>query len=163
MGHAPENTIASFEKALALGCDEVETDVWLGDDGRLQISHDPPKPGANLTLEEVLEFCRGRMGVNVELKSVQSEKRAHDTGASVGRVLVARRDPDVYVSSFWWAALEGTRNAAPSVRRAFLLSDSPDRGPLMESARGIGYSSAKANALGATTLFQPPSVSGTLP
>ena len=32
-GHAPENTIESFEKALALGCDEVETDVWLADMG----------------------------------------------------------------------------------------------------------------------------------
>ena len=29
MGHSPENTIASFQKALDLACDEVETDVWL--------------------------------------------------------------------------------------------------------------------------------------
>src|SRR5688572_24225222 len=42
MGHAPENTIDSFKKALELGCDEVETDVWLTQDGRLLISHDRP-------------------------------------------------------------------------------------------------------------------------
>ena len=60
-GHAPDNTIESFEKALALGCDEVETDVWLADDGRLLITHDRPGPDTKLTLEEVLDFCRGKM------------------------------------------------------------------------------------------------------
>ena len=136
-GHAPENTIESFEKAHALGCDEVETDVWLADDGRLVISHDPPGPDVKLTLEEVLDFCRGRMGVNVELKAARSEKGAHQTGARVGKVLAERKDPDVYVSSFWWAALEGSKVAGPSVRRAFIFADSPDRLPLMESARGM--------------------------
>src|SRR2546426_12785946 len=72
MGHTPENTMDSFRKALDLGCDEVETDVWLAADGRLLVSHDPPQRDAGLMLEEVLAFCRGRMGVNVELKSVAS-------------------------------------------------------------------------------------------
>jgi len=136
-GHAPDNTIESFEKALALGCDEVETDVWLADDGRLLISHDRPKPDHKLTLTEVLDFCRGKMGVNVELKCEMSEKGAHQTGAAVGKALTERKDPDVYVSSFWWAALEGARVAGPSVRRAFLFADSPDKSSLAESARGM--------------------------
>jgi len=136
-GHSPENTIESFAKALALGCDEVETDVWLAEDGRLLITHDRPGPDAKLTLEEVLDFCRGKMGVNVELKSEMSEKAAQETGAHVGKLLAERRDPDVYVSSFWWAALEGCRVAGPAVRRAFLFADSPDRSSLMESARGM--------------------------
>jgi glycerophosphoryl diester phosphodiesterase len=136
-GHSPENTIESFAKAHALGCDEVETDVWLGEDGRLLISHDRPKPDHKLTLEEVLDFCRGKMGVNIELKCEMSEKAAHQTGGEVGKVLVPRKDPDVYVSSFWWAALEGTRVAGPSIRRAFLFADSPDKSSLMESARGM--------------------------
>jgi glycerophosphoryl diester phosphodiesterase len=136
-GHAPENTIESFEKALALGCDEVETDVWLADDGRLVISHDRPGAGVKLTLEEVLDFCRGKMGVNVELKCEMSEKGAHQTGAAVGKLLAERRDPDAYVSSFWWAGLDGARVAGPAVRRAFLFADSPDRSSLVESARGM--------------------------
>jgi glycerophosphoryl diester phosphodiesterase len=136
-GHAPENTIESFEKAHALGCDEIETDVWLADDGRLLISHDRPGPKVKLTLEEVLDFCRGKMGVNVELKSERSEKGAYQTGASVGKLLAERKDPDAYVSSFWWAGLEGTRVAGPAVRRAFLFADSPDRSALMEAARGM--------------------------
>ena len=93
-GHAPDNTIDSFAKALELGCDEVETDVWLTDDGRLLVSHDRPKPDLKLTLEDVLDFCRGKMGVNVELKCEMSEKGAHQTGAQVGKVLAERRDPD---------------------------------------------------------------------
>jgi glycerophosphoryl diester phosphodiesterase len=136
-GHAPENTIESFEKAHALGCDEIETDVWLAEDGRLLISHDRPAPRVKLTLEEVLDFCRGKMGVNVELKSEMSEKGAYQTGAAVGKLLAERKDPDPYVSSFWWAGLEGARVAGPAVRRAFLFADSPDRPALMEAARGM--------------------------
>jgi glycerophosphoryl diester phosphodiesterase len=136
-GHAPENTIESFEKAHALGCDEVETDVWLIEDGRLLISHDPPGPDVKLTLEEVLDFCRGKMGVNVEVKCAMSEKGAHQTGAEVGKTLAERKDPDVYVSSFWWAALEGSKVAGPSVRRAYVFSGSPARSALMESSRDM--------------------------
>jgi glycerophosphoryl diester phosphodiesterase len=136
-GHAPANTIASFEKAVALGCDEVETDVWLVED-RLLVSHDPPPAGGGgLALEEVLDFCRGRLGVNVELKAAGSERAAHETGSRVARLLTERRDADVYVSSFWWSALEGARVSGPSVRRAFIFADSPDRTALMESARGM--------------------------
>ena len=137
-GHAPENTIAGFQKAIDLGCDGVETDVWLTEDGRLVISHDPPGPDASLGLDEVLDFCRGKLELNVELKCVASEKRARQTGARVAEMLAIRADPDVYVSSFWWGALEGSRSAAPAVRRAFLFSDSPERSALLESARAAG-------------------------
>src|SRR6266568_4219125 len=104
MGHAPENTIASFEKAIELGCDEVETDVWSTPDGRLLISHDRPAAGGNLTLDEVLDLCRGRVGVNVELKSDGDEAAAAATGRRVASRLAERADPDAYVSSFWWTA-----------------------------------------------------------
>jgi len=138
MGHAPENTIASFEKAIALGCDEVETDVWLTGEGRLVISHDPPGDGAMLTLDAVLDLCRGRLGVNVELKADRDEQQAAEIGRRVARRLAERDDPDAYVSSFWWSALAAARAAAPSVRRAFVFSDSPDRDALITSARSAG-------------------------
>jgi len=137
MGHAPENTIASFQKALDLLCDEVEADVWLTQDGRLLVSHDRPTEKTSLSLDEVLDFCRGRMAVNVELKCEKDETRARDTGASVAKRLAARGSADAYVSSFWWSALEGARSAAPTVRRAFLFSDSPDRAALLASARAL--------------------------
>ena len=137
MGHAPENTIASFQKALDLACDEVETDVWLTQDGRLLISHDRPTAKTTLSLDEVLDFCRGRMAVNVELKCEKDETRARETGAAVGARLAARGRGDFYVSSFWWSALEGARTAAPAVRRAFVYSDSPDRAALLASAKAL--------------------------
>ena len=136
-GHAPENTIASFQKALDLGCDEIETDVWLVGGGRLLISHDRPSADGVLTLEEVLDFCHGRMGVNVELKAETSEHAARDTGRSVGALLARRDDSDVYVSSFWWPALAAARAAGPSVRRAFLFADAPDRAALLRSAHEL--------------------------
>jgi glycerophosphoryl diester phosphodiesterase len=43
----------------------------------------------------------------------------------------------VYVSSFWWAALEAARAAAPAVRRAFIFSDAPERTALISGARGL--------------------------
>lgn len=137
-GHAEENTIASFEKALELGCDEVETDVWLMDDGSLAISHDrPASTHGLLTLDEVLDFARGRMGVNVELKSEGAERRAYETGAVVGARLAERRDDSVYVSSFWWSALEAVRESALSVRRAYLFASSPPRTSLIAEARAV--------------------------
>lgn len=134
MGHAPENTIASFQKALDLGCDEIETDVWLMDDGRLLVSHDRPSGSAALSLDQVLDFCRGRMGVNVELKCEGSEASARETGSRVAARLARRSDVEAYVSSFWWSALEGARDAAAEVRRAFLFVSSPERAALFESA-----------------------------
>ncbi|MEO8632895.1 MAG: glycerophosphodiester phosphodiesterase, partial [Chloroflexota bacterium] len=137
MGHAPENTIASFKKALELACDEVEIDVWITQDGRLLVTHDRPTAKTTLSLDEVLDFCRGRMGVNVELKCEKDEARAREIGMAVAARLAARGQADVYISSFWWAALEGARAAAPAVRRSFLFSDSPDRAALLASARAL--------------------------
>src|SRR5258708_18207884 len=139
MGHAPENAPASFEAAIALGCDEVETDVWLASDGRLVIAHDPPAPGgAHLSLDEVLDLCRGRVAVNVELKCEGDEARARATGTAAASRITQRGDPSVYVSSFWWAALEAARDAAPAVRRAVIFRDAPPRAALLAGARALG-------------------------
>jgi len=77
------------------------------------------------------------MAVNVELKCEKDETRARETGTAVGARLAARGHADVYVSSFWWSALEGARTAAPAVRRAFVYSDSPDRAALFASAKAL--------------------------
>ena len=91
-GHEPENTIASFEKAIKLGCDYVELDVHLADeelfvihDSRVDRTTNGSGKIAELTreqiesldagngqkiptLSEVLAFINGRCGVNIELK-----------------------------------------------------------------------------------------------
>src|SRR5438105_7599930 len=40
MGHSPENTMASFERARELGADWIELDVHLSRDGALIVIHD---------------------------------------------------------------------------------------------------------------------------
>lgn len=40
-GHAPENTMASFRKAIELGADWIELDVHRSKDGQLIVMHDP--------------------------------------------------------------------------------------------------------------------------
>ena len=40
MGYAPENTFASFERAIALGVDAIELDVHLTADGEVVVIHD---------------------------------------------------------------------------------------------------------------------------
>jgi len=101
MGHAPENTMASFEKALGLGADIIELDVHLSRDGHLIVIHDPMVErttdgmgyvqGLTLeelkaldagrhfrpafageripTLDEVLEWAKGKMAVAIEVKN----------------------------------------------------------------------------------------------
>lgn len=40
-GHAPENTLAAFERAAALGADAFELDVHVSADGKPMVLHDP--------------------------------------------------------------------------------------------------------------------------
>ena len=91
----PENTIAAFESAIALGVDMIECDVHLSSDGQLVVIHDhglerttngtglviqhtldelralDAGRGEHLpTLAEVCEVARDRVGLCVELKQV---------------------------------------------------------------------------------------------
>lgn len=136
-GHAPENTIASFQKAIDLGCDEIETDVWLVDE-RLVISHDRPETAAGLlTLAETLDFCHGKIALNLELKNAESDTRAMATGEAVARRLGDKPRDDVYVSSFWYEALAGARSVSPNLRRAYVFGAAPDIASLLAQARSL--------------------------
>lgn len=89
---AHENTLESFEQAIALGVDMVELDVRRTGDGALVVFHDPGiKSGGSLsllsqltldqlqkkaaknkfmipTLDEAFRVCAGRVKVDIELK-----------------------------------------------------------------------------------------------
>lgn len=92
MGYAPENTLSSFRKAIDMGCDMVELDVYAVD-GHLVVIHDDLVDRTTNghgevmshsfealrrldageqeqipTLGEVLELCLGHLDVNIELK-----------------------------------------------------------------------------------------------
>jgi glycerophosphoryl diester phosphodiesterase len=84
-GAAPENSLAAFERAIALSADAIEFDVRQTGDGQLVVHHDPDFEGvpiASVTvaelagagpeapplLEAVLELAQGRIAIDVELK-----------------------------------------------------------------------------------------------
>ena len=135
-GHVAENTLESFERAIELGCDEIETDVWLTERG-LVVSHDPPARSAALTLEEALDACAGRVTLNVEVKAIRDERNAWGAGARVAS-LIAGRGADAYVSSFWWPALEGAREHGRAVRRAYIYASYAEVEVLVARAQAAG-------------------------
>lgn len=100
----PENTLPAFERAIELGADYVEFDVH----NDLSVTHDRPKRGvAYPSLDEVLELCRGRIGVMVELKRPR--------GDTVERTL-ARLDEEAVLVCFQRAPLEEARRLRPGIR-----------------------------------------------
>lgn len=119
---APENTLASFRKAVALGVDAVELDVRLSGDGELVVIHDEwverttdgagrvaDLPFAALrrldagggeripTLDEVLRAVPPDVAVNIELKGPGTAEPVAERLAGADRPLL--------VSSFDWAEL----------------------------------------------------------
>lgn len=148
-GYVAENTLASFERAIELGCDEIETDVWLTDRG-LIVSHDPPGRAAALTLEDALDACAGRVTLNVEVKALRDAQNAHAAGARVAS-LIAAGGADAYVSSFWWPALDGAREHGPYVRRAYIYASYAEVDVLVARAKAAGLWALHPN-LGYVTL-----------
>ncbi len=83
----PENTLPAFARALELGVDAIELDVWLARDGVPVVAHDPHlhrthgrgeqvneldsgilKEQAVPLLAEVLELCQSDSDLLIELK-----------------------------------------------------------------------------------------------
>lgn len=134
---APENTLAAIRRAIELGATWVEVDVQAGADGLVVIHDDTLERttnghglvathtvdalraldaghGERIPLpQEVLELCRGRCAVNLELK-----------GPNVApRLLPLLRDAlasgwpaeALLCSSFDWPQLEALRAALPGL------------------------------------------------
>ena len=111
-GELPENTLPAFERAIELGADYVEFDVHADRDGNLVVVHGAPVAGhAYPSLESVLDLCRGRIGVMVELKRPWRYRR-HNVVARALQLL----DDDAVVLSFQRTALEESRRLRPAVR-----------------------------------------------
>ena len=143
-GYEPENTLRSFEKAIELGADMIEFDVYALDSGELVIIHDhrvdrttngegrvlehsysrlrsldagegEPIP----TLEDALQLVKGRVQVNIELKGPR-------TAEAVARIIEGfLQRPEwtkehFLVSSFDHHELRDFRTAAPDIAIAVL-------------------------------------------
>ena len=100
----PENTLPAFERAIEVGADYVEFDVH----NDLSVTHERPRRGLTYpTLDEVIELCRGRIGVMVELKRPR--------GDTVKRAL-EHLDDDAVLVCFQRPPLEEARRLRPGIR-----------------------------------------------
>lgn len=145
----PENTLAAFERAIEIGADFVELDVW----DATEVTHDPPRRGAAYPgLAEVVELCRGRIGLMVELKRPR--------GDAVARTLRLLDDEDIVVS-FQRRAIVETQRLRPKMRTVqhvgFGVSIRSAQGGWavgFQNQRVTGRGIATAHALGlATTVY----------
>lgn len=152
-GLEPENTLRSFERALRIGVDAVELDVYCVD-GNLVVIHDDTlerttngrgkvmamsyealrqfdagKGERIPTLDEVLDLVAGRVTVNVELKG-------KGTAAPLAEHVAAHPNDDLLVSSFDHRELEKFRAAAPKARVAPLFHKASSR--MFEIADALG-------------------------
>jgi len=147
MGHAPENTLLSFRKALELGAPCVEADVYYVDrhlmvfhDDRLErttngagylIDHDfdtlrslDAGNGEKIpTLAEVFNTIDGRAGVNIELKGPGTARPVADLIASLREQ--GWRNHLILVSSFNHRELETVRGIDPRIRIGALMVGLP--------------------------------------
>lgn len=135
-GHAPENTLASFRKAVELGCDMTELDVHVCASGEVVVIHDEKVDrttnGKGLiselslaelkrldagegeeipTLEEVLGVLTDKIMLNIELKGLGTAKPVHELIRKTGW-----RNENLTVTSFNWDMLSDYTELDPEAR-----------------------------------------------
>ena len=138
-GHAPENTLVSFQTAMDLGVDGIELDVHLTSNNHLVVIHDDTvnrtTNGTGLinsftlselkalridnlheipTLEEVLDLIDKKIFINIELKGKNTAKPVVDVIESYlnGKNWNYNH---FLVSSFDWIALQEVRSLNPKI------------------------------------------------
>ena len=133
-GYAPENTLASFKLAIDIGCDRTELDVRLTKDKQLVVIHDKEvsrlTDGTGLvsemnlielrrlkcvgggyipTLQEVVDICRGRISLQIELKAIGTPELVSE--------LIARNgiEDQVVITSFQPSLLAEIKELNPKL------------------------------------------------
>lgn len=147
-GHAPENTLAAFDKAIELGARWVELDVqlhaeklwvfhdarlerctdgsgWLVDHGAAALRKLDAGDGQRIPfLQEVLERLQRRVCVNVELKT--GDGTAAAVAATLREALAAGWKPEQFlVSSFHLPELREFKRRLPEIPLGVLLCGVP--------------------------------------
>ena len=139
----PDNTCEAFQAAIDEGFDGVELDVRETADRRFVVYHDPNLHGKNIdrlsigeiqgvklngkyeipVLEKVLDICRGKAKLVIELKQISSLD-------SLLKILNKKTAPDdIIVASFKRKLVEPLRLLAPRIKTA-LITDRPVRDPV---------------------------------
>jgi glycerophosphoryl diester phosphodiesterase len=139
-GHAAENTLASFEKAMELGVDMIELDVFLSKDNIPVVIHDKTidrttnsngfvsdflaielqKLGIP-TLEDVFQLVNHQCDINVEIKEFEAVKSVLDL---IHSNIFSKEK--ILISSFDWNALQEVRFHDNDIRIGVLTETDVD-------------------------------------
>ena len=147
MGYETENTLASVQKALDLGADMIEIDVFRIKSGEIVVFHDETldrisnAPGriedyyiGDLNqvildgnhripmLQDVLKLVDNKVPLNIELKGANTADRVNFITDYYARERGWSQENFV-ISSFDWGQLRKTRELNPNVAIAVLTED----------------------------------------
>jgi glycerophosphoryl diester phosphodiesterase len=150
MGHEPENTLASIKKAIDLGADGFEIDVFKCSSGEIVLFHDKHldklTDGEGLiekkslidlkklsvlgtenkipTLEEVLNIINKQVFLNIELKGKNTAKASLEL---VEKFINQKKisSQNILFSSFDWNELEKLRELNSDVKIALITENDP--------------------------------------
>ena len=149
MGHETENSLASIQKAMDLGVDMIEIDVFRIKSGEIVVFHDErldrlSNAGGLIEeydyfdlrkvilngnhkipiLQDVLKLIDGRVPLNIELKGANTSDRVN----FITDYYIRERGwklEDFLISSFNWEELKSMRAYNPDIAIAVLTEDDP--------------------------------------
>lgn len=149
MGHETENTLASVQKALDLGVDMIEIDVFKIESGEIVVFHDETvdrlaNSGGKIeeynifdlkqltldgghripTLQDVLKLIDNKVALNIELKGANTSDRVN----FIMDYYIREKgwSPENFIiSSFNWDELKEMRKINKEVAIAILTEDDP--------------------------------------
>jgi len=167
MGHETENTLVSVQKAIDMGVDMIEIDVFKIKSGEIVVFHDDTverltdgqgniesytlsdlkkltvEGGHKIpTLKEVLDVMEAKTMLNIELKGSNTAKDVN----TIVKAYVAERGwklTDFVISSFKWDELEEMRKVNPTIPIAVLTEKEPLEG--IPVAKELGAAAINPN------------------
>jgi glycerophosphoryl diester phosphodiesterase len=127
MAHAPENTLAAFSHALALGAGGLESDVWISADGVAVLHHDGEvlhggalRPIATLpraalpaslpALADLYRLGADRVELSLDVKDPAAAP------AAVAAARAAGAESRLWLCHWNWRTVAAWRALSPSVR-----------------------------------------------
>lgn len=134
---AHENTLESFSAAIFDGADFIEFDVRYSKDRKLIIHHDPALKGRILSemnydeimelsesfgyrvplLEDVLELCKGRIMLDIEIKEPET------TEETAEKTLSLFKAEDFIITSFHDSVITKILNNFSGLKKGLLFDD----------------------------------------
>ncbi|MEW2921211.1 glycerophosphodiester phosphodiesterase family protein [Muricauda sp. ANG21] len=149
MGHETENTLVSIKKAMDLGVDMIEIDVFRIDSGEIAVFHDRTVDrltnGSGMIedynmfamrqlvvegghripiLQDVLKLINNQVALNIELKGYKTAEKVNQ----VINYYISNRGwsaDNIIISSFIWDELREMRKINPDIKIAVLTEEDP--------------------------------------